>query len=707
MTFWQIRLIKRMLLLLLVTSSSYVGYQLWRGVSTREKEAGPRPEPGQAGVSREVQLEQLDSEGRTAWTLKAAESTGRTETSQKFRDVEIRFDAGKPGTGGSERVPVVVTAERCEIANDNSVYLEGNVVVHDDTTLELHASTLRFERRPDRIWTRDPVRYSREGLSGTAGDMRYELDSGLLELGQPVAMTLEEKGGAPVAIESLSAKMRQELHMIRFVDSVHVRQANRALDCDDLQVYLDEKNQEVERLEAYENVDLRMSVRDGEQQGEGESAHAPEPAGATSPAPASARASLTSEPGTKRLLTDRFEAYLRPGGKYLDRARALEGGRLLVNLPKGATEGLEKVLEGYTLAFEFDEEGRLVTLRGRGGVTLTLTPVAGGQEKKTITARQLEADFDPVSGELGEARCEQAVTFEQGSVRAAAEKGTFRSADSRLVLEDQPRLWNEKASLEAREIRIQVDSGNVQGIGDVHSKSVGAEGNMSFPGGGDAPVFFLSQSLLYEKAKDLAAYTGSARAIQGRNRIEADRIDVFQEKGDLSADGQVRTVFFQRVRPDKETPDAPAPAPTTASAPMTMTTTDAERLDYRSAESVLHYRGEVAMRSDDMTLHGDAIDVSLSGGDGSDGSGASDVSEVLAKGNVTIQTADGKANGDNAKYLPKDGSMTVTGEAASLENAGKLTEGKQLTFFLGDDKVFVDGRELTRTKTTYSSKPRL
>ncbi len=133
-----------------------------------------------------------------------------------------------------------------------------------------------------------------------------------------------------------------------------------------------------------------------------------------------------------------------------------------------------------------------------------------------------------------------------------------------------------------------------------------------------------------------------------------------------------------------------------------MTTTDADKLDYRSEEDVLHYRGGAEMRSDDMTLRGDAIDVALA----PTGTG-NDVTEVRAEGKVTIETADGKASGNTAKYLPKDGSMTVTGDDASLENAGKLTEGKQLTFFLGDDKVFVDGRELTRTKTTYSSKPRL
>ena len=80
--------------------------------------------------------------------------------------------------------------------------------------------------------------------------------------------------------------------------------------------------------------------------------------------------------------------------------------------------------------------------------------------------------------------------------------------------------------------------------------------------------------------------------------------------------------------------------------------------------------------------------------------------EIHAEGGVEIETVDGKAGGDDAKYLPEDKSMTITGEEAWLENAGKLTEGKQLTFFLTNDRILVDGQEQHRTKTTYSSNPR-
>jgi len=661
MTFGQIRLVKRMLLVTFLGLGVYVGGYVWEGLRVREGPPARKIDEPDTPVSRGVAIEQLDSEGRTAWTLKAAESIGRTESAQQFRDVEIRFDAGE------EKVPVVVTADHCEIQKDSSVYLEGNVVVRDHTSLRLEAETLNFQRSPDRAWSTEPVRYFRRGLTGSAGSMSYTLQDGALELEGGVAATFREEGDAPLRIESQRASMRRRRHFVQFVDEVRVRQSNRALDCNDLQVYLDEENENVERMEAYEGVDLRMDVAESETD-------------------ESSSGSLSSEAGTKRLLTEKLEAFFRPGGEDLERVRALNGGRLVMKLPEGSREGYHKDLEGYTLVFEFDEEGRLDVLRGRGGVTLVLTPVASDAEaKKIVNARQLEAFFDPVSGDLREAICERAVTFEQGDVRATAEKGTFHNLESRLVLEEGPRLWDQKASLEARVIEIDVVSGDVEGTGNVRSTSRDSSGSAGlFPSESDEPVYFVSKRLRYERATDTAVYTGEARAIQGQNRIEAGRIRLLRGAGELSAENRVRTSFLQK--PKEGAPE--------------ITVTDADTFLYRSKEERLQYRGGVAMRSKEMTLKGKTVDVLLE-------PDSREVREVSAEGEVSIETPDGKAAGDYAKYLPEQESMTVLGEGARLENAGKLTEGKQLTFFLGDDRILVDGREQTRTKTTYSSKPRL
>ncbi len=665
MTFGQIRFVKRMLLVAFLGLALYVGRHVWTGVAGRE---GPETEPlDEIGttLSRQVEIEQLDSEGRTAWTLKAAESVGRTESGRQFREVEIRFEAGE------EKVPVVVTADRCEIQKESSVYLEGNVIVRDDTSLRLEANTLQFHRSPDRAFSTEPVRYFRKGLTGTAGSMSYTVEDGALELEGGVDATFREEGDSPLRVQSERASMRRRRHFIQFVDEVRVRQANRALDSNDLRVFLDDENESIERMEAYEDVDLRMDVDEA--------------------AGSEAKATLSSEAGTKRLLTEKLEAFFRPGGEDLERVRALEGGRLVMTLPESAREGYHKDLEGYTLVFEFDEEGKLDVLRGRGGVTLILTPVVSDapvkpdkEDKKVVTARQLEAFFDPVSGDLLEAICEKAVTFEQGDVRATAEKGTFQNLESKLLLEEGPKLWDSKASLEAKVIQIDVVSGDVEGEGNVRSTSKDSSGSHGlFPSQSEEPVYFVSRRLRYDRARDIAVYTGEARGIQGQNRIEAGRIRLLQGKGELSAETSVTTTFLQT--PKEGTPE--------------LTVTEAESFLYRSEDESLQYRGDVSMRSKEMTLKGKTVDVLLE-------RDTREVREVLAEGEVTIETPDGKAAGEHAKYLPDEDSMTVQGEKARLENAGKLTEGKQLTFFLSDDRILVDGREQTRTKTTYSSKPR-
>lgn len=205
-----------------------------------------------------------------------------------------------------------------------------------------------------------------------------------------------------------------------------------------------------------------------------------------------------------------------------------------------------------------------------------------------------------------------------------------------------------------------------------------------FPATDSAPVHFVAQHLDYDRTNDLAIYDGEARVFQGRNRIEANRIRIEQTKGELHAEGDVTTIFLQKLTGETKRKEP--------------TVTRAERLLYRSDSGVLEYRRGVEMRSSEMRLRGKSVDVLLE-------NGGSEVREIVAEGEVEIETAEGEAGGDQARYLPNADSVTVMGADAWLENAGKLTEGKQLTFFLADDRILVNGQEQNRTKTTYSSNP--
>ncbi len=666
MTFTQIRIIKWMLLVLFAVCAGYVVHHLREGMRSATVEVLDIPDEPENVTSRQVELEQLDSEGNTAWTLKAAESVGQTESGQQFRDAEIHFS-------GADGTPVVVTADLCHVRRDSSVHLQGNVVIRDNTSLRLEAESLEFRRFPDRVWSTEPVRYFKDDIVGDAGSMSYIIKRGELNLDDGVDMILNPSSESPLHITSNSAFMNKTRHWVQYIDKVEVRQKSGFLTCNDLQVFLTDDHTGIERIDAFENAVMNLEVSDEEVDDDSEMS-----------------GTLTSQAGSKRLSAERLEMIFRPSGEGLERVRALNGGRLELRLPDNATEGYHKELTGHTLAFDFDEQGEITKLRGRGGVTLVLIPVSGDDGARTIIrARRIEGDFDPMTGDLVDARCMRAVEFEQGDVRATAGESIFRGADSKLILIKLPRLWDPRASLEARRIVVDIETGNVRGIRDVRSSSAGGSGGVGlFPSTEKEPVYFIADHLFYNRSRELAVYIGGARGFQGRSRVEADTIQIFEKMGDLIAEGDVRTVLLQDLVKSEDGEEG---------GPVEPTVTTAASFHYRAVDEVLEYHGEVEMRSKEMTLRGDRVEVRLN----KDGSG---VEEVYAEGEVEISMADGKAAGESARYLPNEQSMTLQGEQAWLQNDGKLTEGKQLTFFLSNDKILVDGQEQNRTKTTYTSK---
>jgi LPS export ABC transporter protein LptC/lipopolysaccharide transport protein LptA len=675
MTYNHIRFIKWVLAIVLVCFGALVAYELHNSMDRKTDSLDSLiPSEPDDPLARGVEMTRLDSDGNPAFVLRAAESIGGTGERQTFRDVEITFTAGK------EEIPLVVTADLCEADPETSgAHLEGNVVIRDESSARMETSVLDYQRKPDRVWTQEKVRFFRENLEGESGSLFYDVPAAKFFLEDGVTMRLTRDGGSPVDIDSQSAVIRRHAHIIQFVDDVYVRQTNRDLRCNDLQLFLTEDDNGIEHIEAYENVEMTMVTRKGGGESEPETETEDED-------PESKRQQALHGPGTKRLTSQKLEIMLREDGETLERARALNHGRLTIEPPPDPENGSSSVrqLSGYTLAFEFDEEGRLVVLRGRGGVEMTIGPP---EDQKRVTARQLVAEFEPESGDLVRAQCLKSVEFFQGELRGSAEEGIYETANERLTMKDSPRLWDETTSLEAELIEIDVETGDLTASRSVRSTfRTGGESNAtrlfpSDPDDEDEPVHFVADHLSYKAAEDRALYKGSARGFRGDSRIEAKQIELKQQK-ELEARDSVRTILLQ-----------------TTGGEVQRTITQAQQFAYRTEEKILHYRRNVVMKNDKMTLKGRRVDVVLEAED-------NQVTEIRAEGEVEIRAPEGVAKGDTAKYLPKNEEVRVAGDRAQLQNGDKLTEGKDLTFFLTDDRILVDGREISRTKTIYTSKPR-
>lgn len=666
MTFNQIRLVKRVLGILLVCGTAIVGYQLYLGLSSETAPpAEMLAENSENATARGVQFSRLDADGEKVFELKAAESAGRSEDTQTFRDVEITFEAGP------EEIPLVVTGDLCRYNTEAStVHLEGNVVVTDAEGLRIETSTLDYTPRPKQVWSDNRVFFWRGGLAGEAGSLVYQVVGNAFELEGGVDMTFTPEEGPPVEVISGSARIRRRDKFVRFLEDVQVTQANRRMTGDHLQIHLTDDENGVTRIDADGNVTMVLDVPPGGATAEGDD----ETVG------------LFEQPGRKRLDAESLDVFFRPDGSTLRRMRATGDAKLTIRPRASEGDTLRRELEGNALTFQFDGEGRLTALNGRGGVALTMTPEKGSAEEvQRVTARRMRSQFDPETGEVRQARVLETVKFTKGDVHAEAEEGVYSAAREVLTLTESPRLWDASSELEATTVNIYVVTGSLEAEGNVRSKTPvkDSDGIGFLPGKEDEAVYFVADKLEYDRQKDIALYTGNARGFRGQNRLEAARIQLAQREGMVDASESVRTTLVQTPEGgDSATPQ--------------LTFTRAGQLSYRSQEERLTYLENVEMRTGEFVLTGSRVDLSL-------GEGGSAVRQIDAEGDVVIVSPTGRAAGEKATYVPDREEVHVTGERATLQDGDKLTEGKELTFFLSNDKIFIDGREERRTKTTYST----
>jgi len=662
-TYQQIRWIKRALAIGLLGFSVLVAYQLRRGGEA--KRSRPRAESltvePDSPRTEQIQHRTLDDQGRTVLELIAAERVGMTGTRSRFRQVVVRFEAGK------EKIPLEVTAASCTLDTaTQAARFEGDVVVSGEHSLRIETDALDYDPDLGEVASDTPVRFSRQGAEGTAGAMRYSVAGAVVDLLEPVWVKLTPKSGQPTEVRSRTATIRRRESLIQFVDDVIVEGQNRRLTANDLQLFLNPEETGLTQILAHENVEATVDV------------------------PPGGGGSSLAEPGRRRLTTQTLEAVFRPDGSTVERVRAIDGGELVVeptpsspDVPPGRRE-----VQGNLLAFEFNPEGKLTDFRGRGGVRLRLLPEgAPDSDIRTVTARSFESTFDPQSGELVELHCSQAVKFSRGEVRAEAEDGVYRTRTNRLNLTGSPRLWDSRAQLEANLVDIDVGTGDLDASGNVRSTQTGAASSASgldfFSTGGEGAVYFLSEKFAYERRSDTATYTGAARGVRGENQIEGERIVLKGGGEEIEALGAVRTSFLQQEKGKGEPQRILAVA---------------QVFNYSRDEGLLRYREGVTVTKPELTMRGQRVYLKP----GPEGG----IESIRIEGKVDIQLASSRARGDEANYLAASEKMQVFGEKATLQDGDKLTEGKELTFFLTDDRILVDGREESRTRSVYTSKPR-
>ena len=385
------------------------------------------------------------------------------------------------------------------------------------------------------------------------------------------------------------------------------------------------------------------------------------------------------------------------GGNRLSRAET-SGAPQIALIPTDQQSSQTRITADKFTAM-FDPLGQLSRVHGEAHarVVTTSPPQKGiAQPDRVSTSDTIDGFFHPGTGVEGMAQ-EGHFVYSSGTQQAFSDKAKYTPADQLLVLTGSPRVVDAGMETTARSVRLNRASGEGYAEGDVKTSYNDLKPQ---PGGAllasSDPIHVTAQSMTAHSNPQSATYKGNARLWQNANVVEAPVIDFQKDQRTVVANSnsaqKVSTVLVGVDKRGKATP----------------VSVTAARLVYRDSERKAHYEGGVTVRSTDLTVTSNQMDVFLAavGSDGTGGTPAAPQSKsadpqanapakldkIIASGSVLVTEPNRRATGDQLTYTASDDKFVLTGGPPSIFDAehGKIT-GVSLTLFRHDDRVVVEG----------------
>lgn len=665
------RVLRRGLLALVAAVAGTVAWSIRKPGSPPP--AAPPPDPLAGAASTRVSdlvFRRFKAE-HEGFVLKARRMVGKEGDDTNFEGVEVQISylaRGEPGKA-------TVKADACRLAaGQERAVFQGAVQVVTEDGFELESETLLYNANKGTLKTADPVRFQRKTLSGTATGLEYRADEGILHLPADVVLHIESETGPPTDVTADEARGSREEHELRFVGNVRVAQGSDSLQAGRLNVDLNEDLTAAYRAVAVEDVVLRTS---GE-------------------APLPGTAGVARAKGPRVLKAHKLDLWFRDDHS-LQEATASPDADLLV-LPGPGEPPEKRRVRAKVLAFRFDEQGRLAEMQAQRDALVSIEPTRPGKGvARTVTAGNLKALLDPVTGEAKQIDFEKGVEFKEGARTGRGQKARYEGDRGVLVLEGNPELRDEvdRTELHAETIEITNDTGDVRARGRVRqtrgARSPGAGASPASGGflSGEGTVTVIVADQLDYAAKDRRArYGGKALLRSGQDEVRADTLVLEEPSPDerrLVASGNVVSLLQPRGKADAQAPPAPVEG-------------RAGEMVYETRRREIVYTGEVTIRQGDIQTRSPKATLRLT----EDGR---DLLTLVAGEPAEIEQGKRRATGARATYTPATETVVIVGDKVVLQDPGQQIEGRTLTFHVGDDKILVDGQEQARTEAVIRREP--
>ena len=393
-------------------------------------------------------------------------------------------------------------------------------------------------------------------------------------------------------------------------------------------------------------------------------------------------------PERKMLTAAEVHFEFRPDHKSLKDAKTVGPGTLLMTSPDKQTG--EKVITAGQFLMTFDNRSRIESLKGNAPTEVLFRPAANAPPGSTTQQAQgdhLDAIFDAGTQTLRTMRQSGNFRYRDGDRQASADEADYDAQSQTTLLHGQPEVWDPNSHVKCQKISIDMRTNTFVGEGKVQATHLPSPSSGTPASTGSAlPINVLAGKMVAQRQSQTIRYEGGVRAWQGTDVLESPMVDVYRTQRRMSSGSQVTTSFVQPETIDKS--DGGSPPPSGKKGPVTVR---ADRLEYFDEGRRARYHGNVHMVTESSTLQSDLLDVYFTQGETAEGS---EVDHAEAEGHVKFTQPGRMGTSDRAEYYAGSGKVVLTGGSPILIDEKKgSTTGQRLTFFIHDDRLFVDGGE--------------
>jgi lipopolysaccharide transport protein LptA len=443
----------------------------------------------------------------------------------------------------------------------------------------------------------------------------------------------------------------------------------------------------------------------------------------SAPSAATSRVAASSSE-TQTIAGDHAELTMAPSGKTLGGARVSGSPRL--ELEPGRPDADRRTVTANEFLITMDDRGELNQFRAEGSVRVASDVVNADVANVPQRHRESASDFleaffaDSSRTTLDRIRQWGHFEYRDTERQARAAEANSVISEQTVVLHGTPAVWNPDGKLTANAITLETGTG-----------ALGAEGSVSStffrkPSASDPqpePIHVVSDRLRYNPSNKRSHFDGHARLWQGESfLLEAAALDWSAAASELTASGKVYSVYREQApeRTKERTPGLTkeqTPEQTkdplanrTAAPPSGGVIITANTFQYQQQKRLAHYEGDVRMKKDSGTMAASELDVFLSGPASKDAVelslNAGQIERAEARRSVKITEGARIATGDRAEYLPSNNQVRLYGALAKVADPSRGTvEGAELTYFLGGDRIQVQGSPGSPTETRWQLHP--